>query len=400
MEKILNTNNTTQKAWFFFVLLYLVMDYGRPQDILSIGFMRPAMIVILVLTFFILTHGEFHIYDSKQTKMVFCFILLLCIYVPFVRNNYFAWIAVRNMLLYVPLILSTIGCVNSIFRLRKMVLVLMALMTYVAIYSIFHHGMGSGNYFKDENDLSLYINTFLPFCYFLFFYENKKIMKIFYASALIIGVMSIVKSFSRGGFIGLLSVSFVLWINSSKKIISLIIICSLGALLYFYAGEKYWNEMSTITETSGGTAQARLASWESAWKMFLDNPLGVGGNNFPVRFPEYQSEYFERGMWGRAAHSLWFTLLAELGVFGVIIYLSLLYYNIKDIFFLRKLETGNNRDLEYICVLSLAILVAFVGYFASGTFLSVLYYPHYWYLTALLIAMKRIVINNTKLVSK
>jgi len=104
MEKILDKNNAALKIWFFLMLLYLVVDYGRPQDILPIDFMRPGMVLILILSFFILSHGHFHIYDSKQTKLIFYFIMLLCAYVPFARNDHFAWVTVKTMLLYVPFI--------------------------------------------------------------------------------------------------------------------------------------------------------------------------------------------------------------------------------------------------------------------------------------------------------
>jgi hypothetical protein len=140
------------KAWFFFTLLFLVIDYGRPQDILPIGAMRPAMIIILVamiiilvLFFFILTRGNFSRYDSKQTRFIFYFIILLCLYVPLARNNMFALSAVKVMLiLYMPFILSVMACVTSLERLKKTVLILISVMVYVAIYSLTHHGMGSG----------------------------------------------------------------------------------------------------------------------------------------------------------------------------------------------------------------------------------------------------------------
>ena len=273
---------------------------------------------------------------------------------------------------------------------------MIAIMVYVCIFSLFHHGQGSGNYFKDENDLSLYINTMLPFCYFLFLYEKNRMKKMAYGLSMLIGILAIVASFSRGGFIGLVCMAAVAWWFSPRKVVSLLIIATLASTMYFYGGQQYEKEMATSTDIQEGTARERIESWKSAWRMFLDNPLGVGGNNFQVRFPEYQTDYFKRGMWGRVAHSLWFTLIPELGIVGIYIYLSLLFYNLKDIFWLKnsRNKLKNSRDGEYIYSLSLSFLASFAGYFASGTFLSVLYYPHYWYLTALLVAISRIVRNK------
>jgi O-antigen ligase len=161
-----------------------------------------------------------------------------------------------------------------------------------------------------------------------------------------------------------------------------------------FAGNEYWNEMSTINPQDN-TAQARIWSWKAAWDMFLDNPWGVGGYNFQVRFPDYQ-ERFQRSMWGHAAHSLWFTLLPELGVVGVVLYFFLLYYNLKDIFFLKKFARHKTPDKQFLLYLSYGLFASFVGYFVGGSLLSVLYYPHYWYLTALIIAATKIAINVIK----
>ncbi len=388
----------TSSRWFFCILLYIFVDYGRPQDLLPIGFLRPGMLTILLLTWFLISNSKsLKEVDSRQTRRILAFIGLLAVYIPFAKNNFFAYVTTKTMLLYLPFILSTIIVVDSMDRLRKIVGFIIITMVYVSIYSLTHGGKGSGNYFTDENDLSLYINTVLPFCYFLFMYERDKVRKIGYGVGMIVGILAIVVSFSRGGFVGLIAMIAIAWLFSPRKIAALVIICMFGLLIYYYGGARYEKEMETISDTQEGTAKARIESWKAAWRMFLDNPLGVGGNNFQVRFPEYQTEYFQRGMWGRVAHSLWFTLLPELGIAGVFIYLSLLYYNLKDIFLLKKIRTTlvEDRDKEYMYYLSLAFLASFAGYFASGTFLSVLYYPHYWYLTAILVAAKKIGVNHS-----
>jgi hypothetical protein len=377
----------TYSPWFVFTLLYLVIDYGRPQDILPIGFLRPAMFMILTLTVFVLFDRKFLNPKEKQTKLIWAFIALTAVYVPFAVNNFFAYTTTKTMLLYMPFILSTIMCVISMGRLKSIMFIAACIMIYVSCYSLFYKGVGSGNYFKDENDLGLYVNMWIPFCYFLFAAEKGKLKKIVYASGLLIGIASIVVSFSRGGLIGLICVFFVIWLFSPRKVISLAIVCVLAALVFFLAPKDYWSRMETIKDTSKGTAHERILSWEAAWDMFLDNPLGVGGNNFQVRFPDYQSSEFLKGMWGRVAHSLWFTLIPELGIVGIIIYFLLLYYNIKDILYLKGINKGKkDGDLLYLQYFSRGTIASFAGYFATGTFLSVLYYPHYWYLTGLIVA--------------
>lgn len=389
-----NNTEVVNGRWFFFALLFLIIDYGRPQDIMPIGFIRPAMIVDLILIYYIVTTKDiFKLIASNQIRMVWYFIALTAIYVPFAVNNFYAYNTTKTMLLYMPYILSIVVCVDSVQRLKKLIFIMNILLIYVSLYGVTHLGMGSGNYFGDENDLSLFINMLLPFCYFLFIYEKSIYLKIFYAAGLMSGLMGVVISFSRGGFVGLLAVGFVIWLVSPKKILSIVLLSLLGIAVLLFSGDAYITEMKTITDSNDGTANTRMLSWRAGWDMFLDNPFGVGGNNFQVRFSEYQSDEFTRGMWGRVAHSLWFTLIPELGIIGIIIYFRLLRYNLKDIFFVKSINCGGNRDLVFLRTISISLLASLAGYFASGTFLSVLYYPHFWYFTAIIVAMTKITKN-------
>ncbi len=385
-------NHHRKQKLFYLACIFLVFDYGRLQDLLHIGFLRPAMIIILVLSVALVLSGEIQKALKDQVLLIGLFIMLLGIHIPFAHNNYLAFATTRNMLLMFTFILAVVISVNSYDRIRKLVWLLIFLMVYISIYSLFHQGKGLGNYFVDENDLSLYINTWLPFPYFLYFVEKNSKAKILYLTSVLSGILAIVVSFSRGGFVGLVCMLLVAWAVSSHKIKNAALVCVIGLLIFEFGGHRYLQEMSTVREIHSGTAEERILSWKAAWAMFLDHPLGVGGNNFQVLFPRYQPPELKRGMYGRVAHSLWFTLLPELGVPGVFIYLFLLYRNIKDILWLKDPSESDNES-KYLHALSLAFLASFAGFFSAASFLSVLYYPHYWYLTAILVAGKRVALN-------
>lgn len=317
--------------------------------------------------------------------MIWAFIIWLAVLIPFATNTHLAYNTTTKMLVYMPFIISTIVLVNDVERLRKIVTLYIILMIYISLYSITHGGIGSGNYFMDENDVSLFINMWVPFCYFLFVYETRWIRKAFYLIGLMIGLVAVIATFSRGGFVGLLCVGFVIWLFSPRKMLSVIAICCIAAVLYFTSSEEYKREMSTVTDTQDDTASSRLKSWATGWDMFVDNPLGVGGGNFAINFNKYQEDRFKRGMWGRVAHSLWFTLIPELGLIGIFVYLRLLYLNIRNIFYIKQIKWGSDEDHQYMYALSLAFIASLAGFFSSATFISVLYYPHYWYMTALIV---------------
>ena len=378
-------------AWFYCTVLYLLIDYGRPQDLVpAIGAIRPGLLANLILIAFLIKHRSMLRHGGKQIRMIWYFIGLLGLLIPFARNGFYAYRTFIEMLKFMPFILSVIICVNSLERLKTFLKFYVGVMVYVALYAITHNGMGSGNYFGDENDVALFLNMVIPFCYFLLLVEKGVLTRAFYGFALVIGLLTVVASFSRGGFVGLAAAFFVVWLVSPRKVLTVFLTLLLVAIVYVYSDEHYRMEMATTTDTNEATARSRLMMWASAWDMFVDHPLGVGGNNFQVRFSEYQGDRFSRGMWGRVAHSLWFTLLPELGIIGVVIYFRLLFYNLKSVLSLRAAgSTPVESDLFFRSV-SAAFLASSAGYFASGSFLSVLYYPHYWYLTAIIVATVRI----------
>ena len=91
---------------------------------------------------------------------------------------------------------------------------------------------------------------------------------------------------------------------SKKKVIVTFVAICLGAGLFLFSGDQYKQEMGTVTDTEGSTANERLLSWEAGWYMFLDNPLGVGGNNFPRQFNKYQPPEMHRDMWETSSFTL------------------------------------------------------------------------------------------------
>ncbi len=378
---------------FVLVIIYLVLEYGRPQDQFSaIGALKPGAILILLMLVAWLKHGNFRTVASPQTTCIMLMLFLMALHVPFATNNFWAYKQTEGFLLLLPFCISVVLFIDRFDRLRAFMKWWNVLAAYIAVNGILGRGVAGSSFLEDENDFSLLANVMLPYALCLFYYERKMTMKLIYLTTALLCVVSIVMSSSRGGLVGLLAVFAVIWLASPRKILSLLLVGVLALGVYTAADQKYWDRMSTIETTNEGTAKVRLDSWQAGWEMFKDHPLGVGPGNFPIRFPEYQSDSFTRDMWGRQAHSLWFTLLPELGIPGLLLYLALLRFNLRDLWYLRRLSTETDND-RFAYFLSVAFTASLAGYFASGSFLSVLYYPHYWYLTAMIVATRKVVDN-------
>jgi O-antigen ligase len=176
---------------------------------------------------------------------------------------------------------------------------------------------------------------------------------------------------------------------------------------------SFWAEMATIQSDVQGREGGDLRSqfWTIAVRMFLANPiLGVGMNNFPHNVMYYETEAETKvvghSFAGTVAHSLYFTLLAELGLCGTLIFGGIVYFNFRDILFLIKgpyaavpnlknndrsdikLQVVEDYDQKVIRQCALAIGGGLIGYLVCGAFITVLTYSHFWILTALIVGLK------------
>ena len=136
-------------------------------------------------------------------------------------------------------------------------------------------------------------------------------------------------------------------------------------------------------------------AWKSAIQMAGDNPLtGVGAGHFSVK---YGIEYRPPGV-GRTdipwanAHSLYFLVLGELGIPGLLVYLWLIILNLlKNEKIIRSLTPENASDSRlmdrrlFVCLNS-----SMIGFAVGGAFLSATYYPHVFILAGVMEAGRHV----------
>jgi O-antigen ligase len=201
----------------------------------------------------------------------------------------------------------------------------------------------------------------------------------------------IVASRSRGGFVCLAVTWVALVVMSHRRILMLGATAIACAGLLLLAPPDYFDEMKTMQDQNDSTRQARFNMWTVAWDAFLDNPvLGVGQGNMPWRMNDYQvwDDRTGRSYAGQPVHSFYFTLFAELGIVGTTMYAWCVALTVKDCW---RVMRRRQRVMRESCgPYARAMMCALVAYLAGGAFISVLYYPHLYYLVAASLALRRI----------
>lgn len=389
----------------------LIIEYIRPQDlILGLSGLKLGMIIQVLMICFVLTKLPLRI--SLQAKYILIFLFFMAKSIPFAYNSFTAFGITRYMAIYyIAVLLPLMNFIDSFNKLERFFRFWIVIHIVIAIIGLFRGGKGSGSFLGDENDLSLALNMVIPYAYFLVYAARSKGRKIFLLCVVCFFLITVAATLSRGGFVGLVATLLYCWYRSPKKISGIFVIGIMIACLFLFAPAKYIDEIRSIKDVSTQEDE-RVYSWKLGWKMFLDNPImGAGPGNYPMKAHLYQGEeagaqdktgVWRRHMWGREAHSIYFTLIPELGIPGVLIFLLLLRTFYKDKAYINKvyeamkkngmkkldIENTKFQRIRKMYLLSNAMEGSLVAFLTSGIFLSVLYYPHFWVLNALMVSLK------------
>jgi len=385
---------------FHLTVVYLLLEFGRPQDLVPI--LAPLHLpgLVTVLLALALTLRRRIDLSDKQTRLVVLLLALMALHVPLAVNNFRALMGLKNMLFTFLVYLGIAISLDTLPKIRTLITPWLGVHLLLAIHGIAKHGQGVGGFLGDENDFAMTLNMVVPFSFFLAFSERNQAKKLLYMGLTFVFVLANIFSFSRGGFVGLLAVGICCWLRSPKKLRSAVVIAALGLLVSLYAREGYWERIQSGWEqgVSAGTGEDRVYMWKFAWRMFLDNPvIGVGQENFPVRFAEYEGEerlYGVTRIW-RVAHSLYFTLLPELGFVGGFIFFRILYWIWRDLIAIRRPTPQRFKEARNMAptILSYAYAMeaSLIGFLVSSIFISTLYYPNFWVTMGFVVALRRIV---------
>ncbi|MFH0810736.1 MAG: O-antigen ligase family protein [Pseudomonadota bacterium] len=365
----------------------------RPKSLMQL---HGPLIVQSALFLTLLFSGRLDL-SRKYHKYFIPLIALMMVHIPMATNNYWAFTITYQMLLTLGIctaITATLGSVGQVHAFVAKWVVIIFICTIIGLH--FGRVEGSG-LLGDENDFALVMNMGIPLAYFLFEIGGSWVKQLFYLFVVGVCICGNIDSLSRGGFIGLVVACLWCVTRARRRLLVVLLICVATATAWVATPASYWDEVESIWTQGAheGTGEERAYLWGAAWRMFKDNCIiGVGPGNYNWNVQQYEPPGGFRGQkyrGGRPAHSFFFTLLPELGMVGTWLCAGILY------------EAARKRPPKPPSVLSASgaplaearradclrrgLIGALITFLATGVFLSVLYYPHLWLLTAVLVAL-------------
>jgi putative inorganic carbon (HCO3(-)) transporter len=388
---------------YYGFLLFIVLEYVRPATFvpgLNSLHLNSVVPIAVIVGSFIASGPVSRTTVAKETntKVILFFLGLIVMSVLTADVTFYAFEVFKTILGYVFIYWVIATQITTDRRLKGVFLTLV--FVHVALAALTpqmftdpdaRHYLSSGTFLGDGNDYALSVNVAIPFCLFLMYDASTKRHKLLYGGFLLLLVLCVVATKSRGGTIALGCVGVYYWLKSHRKLLTASLAAVVLAIVLVYAPPSYFERMGTISSYQDGSSQGRLTAWTAGMHMALDHPLlGVGAGHFPVKFGV---EYRPAGahMPWLTAHSIYFLILGELGLpgIGALIFFfgSNFVANRRLIVRLTKQASPESRrHAQLLAALSASLL----GYAIAGAFLSAAYYPHMFVVAGLLVSGRRL----------
>jgi O-antigen ligase len=397
------------KSHIYWVVLvvFMAISYLRPQDN-YLSFLSPLklpFLVSLILIFFSIKSlkGK-KLSQFPEIKYFIAFVFLVGASTFHAVNTKTPFTDFWNLLfLYLNTMVPIILLISTRKKLVSYFRWLILIFFIVAIYGITHKGRGPGSFINDENDMAMAMCTFLPYVYFLIFSNaQSKKMKMFFAFVFFVMIVSIMYTFSRGGFLGLAVVLLSFWFFSNNRFKLLLkaalVLPIILSVMMLVVPDGYVEDMESISDTGNSTRNERFYSWGLAMDMFYDNPfLGVGAGNYPWNVVQYEDKKINKpegqpSVAGRVAHSSLFTIIAEFGIVGSIVYFLIVFFSYRRIHTSKMLKFYDSKD--DLILLMKATKSAILGYLTCSLFLTSIFYPHLFILLSYSVALQILYSNE------
>jgi putative inorganic carbon (HCO3(-)) transporter len=230
--------------------------------------------------------------------------------------------------------------------------------------------------------------------------EKQKALRIFAAWALGVCSLTVLLTYSRGGFLSMMAVLIaMIFMFHRRQLRYLLAVLIVGALLVNFLPARFSDRLGTLTEllpgsssTSGTTDisfRGRTSEMLVALQMFADHPiLGVGLGNYPLLYQKYSQRLgIDTRSEVRQAHSLYLEIAAETGLLGLFSFMLLLWVIFRSLWSAQR--SLAQRGLTFVSNIVAAYTFGFMGYLIAAIFIHSAYPRNFWVLAGIALSIPR-----------
>ncbi|HFD31638.1 MAG TPA: hypothetical protein ENJ28_02830 [Gammaproteobacteria bacterium] len=383
--------------FYYGLLLTFFLEYVRPGADIAIVQLSKINTLVPITVFLASlgaatknTHAD--VWSDFNTKWLAFFMFMLTISLVTAGVTEYAFIRFKQALGYIFIFYVIARFVDDYKKLTGVLLtlcvihvVLVLLNSDLLLLESSRIYIQKVSFLGDGNDFSLSLCIVFPMCFYFILVSDKKWKKLLFISMLLIISIAIIATQSRGASLALASVILYLWWNGKHKVFGIIATLIIGMGILALAPPEYFSRMETLKDYEHeGSAKGRIDAWKAATEMALKSPIiGVGAGQFPA-------------LYGLTAHSMYFLALSELGFPGLLFIVLILIQNLKRTTKnINKIGADPPQNMLKYKKLFICLNASLIGFMVAGAFLSVLYYPHVFVLSGIMLAANRIFIRDS-----
>jgi probable O-glycosylation ligase (exosortase A-associated) len=257
-----------------------------------------------------------------------------------------------------------------------------------------HHVIGVAT-MGDNNSFAVAMLMCMPLLLYLHQTSANRLTRLCLAGGLVLCCVSVIGSYSRGGFLGLITFAFGLIALNRNKLRNLAIVALGGAVLLWLAPASWFARIDSISSAGqDGSFMERVTAWKVSTMLALDRPL-IGGGFHAIQDTRVWTHYgptigalsfvpsgFLRPT-GMAAHSIYFEVLGDLGFTGLLLFVAMLALALRACGQIRR-RAAPYPDLAWMRELAGMIRLSLIVYMVAGAALSFAYFEAVYLLVAVL----------------
>ena len=235
--------------------------------------------------------------QGPTTKLVTTLVVIMMIGVPFsLWVGHSATFVLKGMLPNILFLILVAASVRTVRDIEWYALVnLYGALVYTTVVSLFFRVGGDGRLggliFYDANDFALVMVCTIPFAVYFLEKGQRKSRRLAAVLTLTMIFTAMVKSGSRGGFLGLIAVMLyvLLRYRAIPSRVRLAATVAGVALFFGFASDRYWTSMGTILHPQSDYNYkddvGRVEVWKRGVGYMIHNPVvGVGVSAYAVSY--------------------------------------------------------------------------------------------------------------------
>lgn len=253
-------------------------------------------------------------------------------------------------------------------------------------------GRASAGVAFDSNETALLFLVLTPLAVSLA-QQKGRFRIVWYLCALVM-VAAIVKTGSRGGFLGLMALTawMIVRANPRARIRQLVVVAAGAVVFALSANERTFLRIKSIFNPSldynYSAEEGRIEVWKRGLGYMVTHPLlGVGVRNFPIAEGVLSGKVNEGfGIKYSAAHNSFVEIGAELGVFGLVAFIGMLWATWHGAHRAQRAALRAKHlpraTVEAEAAMTAAAMASLVALVVGGSFLSFAYHPVTYFIVA------------------